>query len=113
MDETSQAKQLLEQTGTPPLSSMTELVKIIDLINIEAMLMPEQLEYVLTFLSSCRRMKEYLRKVESTGLNIALYGRSIDVLQELENEIKRCIVNGAAGLLKCQHGLTAYAGRLL
>lgn len=94
-DETTQARQMLEQTGTPPLSSMTDLQKIIDLINIEAMLMPEQIERVLTFLNSCRRMKEYLRKAESTGLNIALYGRSIDELQELENEIKRCIVNAA------------------
>lgn len=95
MDETTQAKQIIEQTGTPPLSSMTELTKIIDLINIEAMLMPEQIEHVLTFLLSCRKMKEYLRRAESTGLNIACYGGSIIELQELENEIKRCIVSGA------------------
>lgn len=95
MDETTQARWLIEQIGTPPLSSMTDLSKIMDLINIEAMLMPEQIEHVLTFLGSSRRMKEYLRKAESTGLNIALYGRSIDELQELENEIKRCIVNCA------------------
>ena len=95
MDETTQARQIIEQTGTPPLSSMTELAKIIDLINIEAMLMPEQIENVLTFLLSCKKMKDYLRKAESTGLNIACYGGSIIELQELENEIKRCIVSGA------------------
>ncbi|PKM72068.1 MAG: DNA mismatch repair protein MutS [Firmicutes bacterium HGW-Firmicutes-16] len=95
MDESTQARQIIEQTGTPPLSSMTELEKIIDYINIEAMLMPEQIEHVLTFLVSCRKMKEYLRKAEGTGLNIACYGGSIVELHELENEIKRCIVSSA------------------
>lgn len=95
MDETTQARQIIVETGTPPLSSMTELTKIIDLINIGAMLMPEQIEHVLTFLVSCKKMKEYLRKAESTGLNIACYGGSIVDLLELENEIKRCIVSGA------------------
>lgn len=95
MDETTQARQMMEQIGSPPLSTMKDLPKMMDLINIEAMLMPEQIEHVLTFLSSCRRMKEYLTRAESTGFLIALYGRSIDELKELEVEIRRCIVNGA------------------
>ena len=95
MDETTQARKMIVEIGTPPLSTMTDLSKIMDLINIEAMLMPEQIEHVLAFLASCRRMKEYMGKAESTGLNIAFYGRSIDELQELEDEIRRCIVNGA------------------
>ena len=94
MDDTTQARHMIEQIGTPPLSTMSDLLKIMDLINIEAMLMPEQIEYVLTFLASCRRMKDYLAKAESTGFLIALYGRSIDGLKELEVEIRRCIVNG-------------------
>lgn len=95
MDETTQARLIIEQTGAPPLSSMTELTKIIDLISIGAMLMPDQIEHVLAFLVSGRRMKEYLRKAESTGSNIALYGGSIIELSELENEIRKCIVNSA------------------
>ncbi|MFB0920299.1 MAG: DNA mismatch repair protein MutS [Oscillospiraceae bacterium] len=95
MNETTQARQIISETGTPPLSAMTELTKIIDYMNIEAMLMPEQIEHVLTFLVSCRKMKEYLRKAESTGLNIASYGGSIVDLRELEDEIRRCIVSGA------------------
>ncbi len=94
MYETTQSRKMIEQIGTPPLSAMTDLSKLIALIDVEAMLMPEQIEYVLTFLISCRRMKEYLRKAELTGQNIALYGRSIYELQELETEIKRCIANG-------------------
>lgn len=94
MDETTQAKRIIEQNGTPPLSSMSELLKVIDLIAIEAMLMPDQIAHVSSFLVSCRRMKAYLRKAEATDSKIAWYGGSIYELAELENEIARCIRNG-------------------
>ena len=94
MDETTQAKRIIEQIGTPPLSSMSELQKVIDLVAIEAMLMPDQIAHVSAFLVSCRRMKVYLRKAESTDSNIAWYGGSISGMPELENEIERCIKNG-------------------
>lgn len=95
MDETTQAKRIIEQVGTPPLSSMTELQKVIDLIAAQAMLMPDQIAHVSAFLVSCRRMKAYLRKAEATNANIAWHGASIDELRDLENEIDRCIKNGA------------------
>lgn len=95
MDETTQAKRIIEQTGAPPLSSMAELQKVIDLISIEGMLMPDQITHVSAFLVSCRRMKAYLRKAETTYTNIAGYGGSFSGLPELENEIERCIKNGA------------------
>jgi Mismatch repair ATPase (MutS family) len=94
LDETTQAKRIIEQIGTPPLPSMTDLQKVIGLIAIDAMLMPEQIAYVSSFLASCRRMKTYLQKAEATDTNIAWYGGSIDTLTELENEIERCIRNG-------------------
>ncbi len=94
IDETTQAKRIIEQIGTPPLSSMSELQKVIDLIAIEAMLMPNQISHVSSFLVSCRRMKTYLKKAETTDSNIAWYGGSIYELTELENEIERCIRNG-------------------
>jgi MutS2 family protein len=94
LDETTQAKRIIEQIGTPPLPSMTDLQKVIGLIAIDAMLMPEQIVYVSSFLASCRRMKIYLKKAEATDTNIAWYGGSINTLTELENEIERCIRNG-------------------
>lgn len=94
LQETTQAKHIIEQVGTPPLSSMSELQKVIDLINVDAMLIPEQIAHVLSFLISCRRMKAYLKKAENTEAYIAWYGASIDELTELENEIEKCIRNG-------------------
>lgn len=94
MGETTQAKRIIEQIGTPPLSSMAELQKVLKLIDIEAMLTPDQIEHVSSFLVSCRRMKTYLKRAEVTDSIIAWYGGSIDELTDLENEIERCIRNG-------------------
>lgn len=95
MEETTQAKQMLEQIGAPPLPTMAELPKILELVQIEALLMPEQLTQILSFLVSCRRMKGYLKTAETTGCEIAWYGGSMEELHELEQEIDQCILNGS------------------
>jgi dsDNA-specific endonuclease/ATPase MutS2 len=67
MDETTQAKRIVEQIGTPPLSSMGEQQKTVGLIAADAMLMPDQIASVSAFLASCRRMKAYLRRPNRRG----------------------------------------------
>jgi len=94
MEETTQAKYIIEQTGTPPLVSMTELQKVIDLVAIGAMLTPDQIVQVSFFLVACRRMKAYLKRAQAANSDIAWYGGSINELPELEEEIERCIRNG-------------------
>ena len=91
-DETTNAKLIIEHVGTPPIAIMTDLEKIIGLVNADAMLIPEQIGYVASFLVSCSRLKAYLKKAESTGADIAFYGNSIIELL-LEEEINRCIHN--------------------
>ncbi|XYW68865.1 endonuclease MutS2 [Oscillospiraceae bacterium LTW-04] len=95
MNETTQARRILEQAGAPPLSPMTELQKVIGLIQADAMLIPEQIEHVISFLASCRRMRAYLKRAEATDSAIAWYGSGIDPLGDMENELQRCIRSGA------------------
>ncbi|AEY65455.1 DNA mismatch repair protein MutS [Clostridium sp. BNL1100] len=94
MKETTDSKRLLESLGTPPLSSMNELDKILDLCAKGAMLIPEQFEEVSQFLLACRRMKSYLKRAESLENEIAYYGSSIDALNDLCEEIEGSIRNG-------------------
>ena len=93
-NQTSEARKIIEQAGTPPIAIMTELEKIIGLVNADAMLTPDNIGNVVTFLMSCSRMKTYLKKVESTETDIAQYGNSMVDLSELEEEINRCLHNG-------------------
>jgi dsDNA-specific endonuclease/ATPase MutS2 len=94
MDETTQAKTVIEANGTPPLPAMENLLKVLELIAVDAMLMPEQITHVLSFLISCRRMKQYLKKAELGGTAVAFYGASLDPLDDLSDELDRCIING-------------------
>lgn len=94
MQETTEAKKILECLGTPPLSSMEDLEKILELCSKGAMLVPDQLTAVAKFLISCRRMKSYMKKAEFLQLSIAYYGASIYELDDLYEEIDRSIRNG-------------------
>ena len=94
MADTTQARRVLEQAGTPPLAAMQDLDKVLTHVEIGAMLVPEQLLAVSGFLVTCRRMKAYLKRAESTGAELAFYGASLYDLTALEDEIARCIRNG-------------------
>lgn len=91
MDETTQTKRILEGMGNPPLVATTEIEKVLNLIEKDVMLLPEQLNQVKLFLTACRRMKAYLKKSEATYTNVAYFGQTIYSITELEDEIDRCI----------------------
>ncbi len=93
MQETTEARKILEGIGTPPLASMKELDKILDLTEKGSMLTPEQFTSICTFISSCKRMKKYLKKAETFNGDIAFFGHSISPLDTLFEEIERCIRN--------------------
>ena len=95
LNKTTQAKTIMISMGSPPLASMTNLIKVISLIEKDAMLMPENLVSVSHFISACKRMKAYLKSAESTAQEIAYYGGSIDDLGFLQDEIDGCIRNDA------------------
>ncbi len=94
LDETTQAKLIIEQYGSPPLSPMHELKKSLVLLGKGAFLMPEQLEKIAQFLTACRRLKEYLKKAESSFQSLAAYGNTIYTLTEIEDEINRTVRGG-------------------
>lgn len=91
MEETTQAKKILETFGNPPISFMLELEKIIDLSKNGSMLIPEQLTAVASFIYSCNKMKSYLKKAEELEVELSLTGNSFYQLEDLLTEIENCI----------------------
>lgn len=91
LSETTEGRIIIEHSGIPPLSPMTELSKILSLVEKGSLLMPEQFEGIAQFLTCCRRMKAYLKKAEMTSASVSLYGNSLYDLSCLEEEIKRII----------------------
>lgn len=94
LNETSEAKLIMENYGTPPLSPMDSLEKSLTLLQKGMILMPEDLENIAKFLTSCRRLKIYLKKAENSFTSVSVYGNSIIDLSEIEDEINKTIRNG-------------------
>ncbi len=94
MNETTQAKLILEHYGNPPLSAMNDLEKTLSSLGKGIFLQPEQLTGIAQFLTASRRLKGYLRRAETTSTEVATYGNSICELAEIEDEISRAIRGG-------------------
>lgn len=94
-DETTAARAILDCLGNPPIASVSGAEACIASAEKEGLLSAEELESVRKFLISCREMKRYLKRGEATeGVNVAVYGGSIDELEHLRTEIDTVIVNG-------------------
>ena len=94
MKETTEARGMLEHIGMPPLSSMKGMDKIIQEVEVGAMLEASQLGEVVSFLKAIRQMKRYLQRGEYLEYELSYYGRGFYMIEGLENEIERCIQNG-------------------
>ncbi|MDD3570142.1 MAG: DNA mismatch repair protein MutS [Lachnospiraceae bacterium] len=93
IQETSEGLKILESLGNPPIPSMTELDKILDLSTKGSVLIPEQLTTVCSFIASCKRMINYLKKAEILNVSIASYGKAFYTHEMLFEEINRSIRN--------------------
>lgn len=91
LNETTEAKSIMEQYGNPPLSGMNDIDKTLSLLGKGILLLPEQLGNIAQFLTACRRLKAYLRKAESISASVAQYGNSFYELSEVEDEINRTV----------------------
>ncbi|MDD2504573.1 MAG: DNA mismatch repair protein MutS, partial [Clostridia bacterium] len=94
MNETTQARLILEQYGNPPLSPMNDLEKTLSSLGKGIFLLPEQLTGIAQFLTAGRRLKGYLRRAEATTAEVATYGNSIFELSDVEDEISRAVRGG-------------------
>ncbi len=93
MKDTTDAKKVLENIGSPPLASMSELEKILALAKKGSMLTPEQLSAVAQFIYTCKRMITFLKKAEYLQVNLAYYSMAFIDLNDVFEEIDRSIRN--------------------
>lgn len=94
LKDTSEARGMVEAYGTPPLPAMDHLDEYIKKAEAGALLLPEELEELSMFLNSVRRLKVYLKKGEDEQISLAFYNQNLEALDDLKEEIRRCIRNG-------------------
>ena len=94
MKETTEARRILDNVGTPPLSGMEDMDKILITAGQGGCLTPEQLEYAGISLTAVRRLKDFLCRCKSLETGLAFYETDLDGLEDLQEEIRTKIRSG-------------------
>lgn len=94
LKDTTDAKQLLEKIGMPPLSSIDEAKEIVARAQKEGCLTPWELERVEKALTAVDRLKSYLERGKALENPLAYYEMDLEPEEELRQEIYTQIRNG-------------------
>ena len=89
--DTTDAKELIEKVGTPPLQNITEIRDVLMIVEKGDCLTPYQLERVEKVLVVIRRLKDYLSRGKVYENSLAYYDVNLDEVPELGDEIRNKI----------------------
>ena len=84
MRETSEAKQLLEKAGNPPLASLSGIREFILIAQKGGCLTADQLESIGVSLTTIKRLKDYLNRCKQYDLGLPYYEENLDSLEYIE-----------------------------
>ena len=85
--DTTEAKEMIEKAGNPPLQNITEIREVLMIAEKGDCLTPYQLERVEKVLVVVRRLKNYLSRGKAYQNSIAYYDENLDDIPELGDEI--------------------------
>ncbi len=92
--DTTQARQLLEKVGNPPIPIMKNITEYVDRAVRGDFLTAVEIEEVGMFLSSINRLRMYLESGKHHEIGLAWYSDNLVQHQELREEIQRSIRGG-------------------
>ncbi len=91
LKDTTNARELIEKLGTPPLQNVTEIKDVMEIAKKGDCLTPYQLEKVGMILTAVRRLKDYLERGKMFENPLAYYDENFDSVDDLREEIARQI----------------------
>ena len=92
--ETSEARELLEKSGNPPLVSLSGIRECIQTAAKGGCLSISQLEDMEKSLVAVMRLKNYLSRCKQWEISLAYYDENLDCLDNLKESISMQIRNG-------------------
>lgn len=92
--ETSEARELLEKSGNPPLVSLSGIRECIQTVVKGDCLSISQLEDMEKSLVAVMRLKNYLSRCKQWEISLAYYDENLDCLDNLKETIRMQIRNG-------------------
>lgn len=93
--ETTEAKTMMEEMGTPPLSAMEGVRELMNAAERGDCLTAAQLEQAESALTAVKRLKDYLNRCKALELSLPWYEQNLDELEEIRETIHVRIRNGA------------------
>lgn len=91
--ETTEARRIINRSSSVPLQSLEGTDKAISRIGKGAILNPGELWSIYRLLEGAARMKRYMKERSDIAPAVSAYAFSMYELEELANEIYRCIVD--------------------
>ena len=91
LKDTTDARELIEKLGMPPLQNVTESKEVMESAKKGECLTPYQLERVGMILGAVRRLKDYLNRGKMLENPLAYYEENLDCVDGLREEIARQI----------------------
>lgn len=89
--QTTEARRVIEALGTPPVTTLAALEKLVATLKAEGLLSPSELLGLTQFLAAVRRMKAYLQRGAYLEVAMTTWEQGLVELPELADEIERCI----------------------
>ncbi len=93
LNETSEARRLLDFSGNVPLIGIINIKEIIEKVQKDIILDPENLTNAASFLRGCSKIKIYMKDKEFYAPNLYSYSLSLVELKHIEEEIEASIRN--------------------
>ena len=93
--ETTEARTMMEEMGTPPLSAMEGVRELMNAAERGDCLTAAQLEQAESALTAVKRLKDYLNRCKALELSLPWYEQNLDELDETRESIHVKIRNGA------------------
>ena len=91
LKNTSDAKEMIEKLGNPPLQDVSEILEILEIASKGECLTPYRLERVQSILSCLERLSSYLNRGKQYNNSLAYYEETLFTYEELKEEIVRQI----------------------
>ncbi|MEC0168428.1 endonuclease MutS2 [Paenibacillus graminis] len=91
LDETAEAKELLEKGASVPIPSLEGMEWLMSLLGAGYLYSEKDFMAVSVFLQSCSQLRKYMQAKEQSAPRIASYAASLMELSGVREEIERCI----------------------
>ncbi len=94
LDETAEAKTLLQQGASVPIPSLEGVEQILALMGTGYVFSEKDFVHMLQFLNSCAQLMKYMRAKSEAAPHVSAYAASMDEIAKLKAEIERTIRSG-------------------